>query len=87
MSYLVELLDEVKIRHDIASDYALAQKLGVARNAIYQWRKNLNSADWETIFKLADLLQLDDQNVVYKILEEKYDNPRLINTLRQGERV
>lgn len=87
MSYLIKLLDEAKAKCNIPSDYAMAKKLGVSRNTINNWRINRSSAEWETIFKLADLLQLDDQNVVYKILEEKYDNPRLINTLRQGERV
>ncbi len=81
MTYTNELLDMVKDRYSLTSDYKLAQKLDVSRSRLSKWRNELNSMDWEIAFKIADLLNLDDQKVVYGLLEDKYENPRLVNAL------
>ncbi|UXI02863.1 helix-turn-helix domain-containing protein [Photobacterium sp. TY1-4] len=85
MTYTNTLLDMVKNRYDLPSDYKLAQKLGVSRSRVSKWRNELNSMDWDVAFQIADLLGLDDQNVVHSLLEDKYQNPRLINALRDKQ--
>lgn len=87
MEYLNKLLDDVKDRYNIPSDYALAQKLEVPRATVSRWRQNKNCAEWDVIFKLADLLHLDDQNVVYNIIAEKTRNPRLIKALEANRSI
>ncbi|MCW8330892.1 transcriptional regulator [Photobacterium sp. SDRW27] len=84
MTYTNELLDLVKDKYSLASDYKLAQKLGVSRSRLSKWRNELNSMDWDMAFKVADILEMDDQKVVYGLLEDKYENPRLINALADG---
>lgn len=84
MTYTNELLNKVKARYSLTSEYQLAKKLEISESRLYRWRKELNSMDWEMAFQIADLLELDDQNVVYGLLEDKYENPRLINTLQEG---
>ncbi|KLV03263.1 hypothetical protein ABT56_20265 [Photobacterium aquae] len=87
MTYTNELLDEVKARFHLTSEYKLAKKLGVSESRLYKWRKELNSMDWDMAFQVADLLGINDQNVVYGLLEDKYRNPRLINALSEGRPV
>ncbi|MBV1843631.1 helix-turn-helix domain-containing protein [Photobacterium ganghwense] len=84
MTYTNELLDMVKDKYSLESDYKLAQKIGVSRSRLSKWRNELNSMDWDVAFKIADLLGMDDQKVVYGLLEDKYENPRLINALCEG---
>lgn len=81
MSYVTELMDKVKAAHGIPSDYALAKKLGVGRAAVSKWRLNKAIPEWDTVFQMADLLQLDDQKVVHAIIAEKNENPRVIKAL------
>ncbi|KLV06897.1 transcriptional regulator [Photobacterium ganghwense] len=84
MTYTNELLDMVKDKYSLESDYKLAQKIGVSRSRLSKWRNELNSMDWDVAFKIADLLGMDDQKVVYGLLEDKYENTRLINALCEG---
>ncbi|MGF1702506.1 transcriptional regulator [Photobacterium makurazakiensis] len=81
MTYTNELLNEVKAKYNLPSEYKLAQKLGVHDSRLYKWRKELNSMDWDMAFQVADLLEIDDQIVVHGLLKDKYENPRLINAL------
>ncbi|MCG6353584.1 transcriptional regulator, partial [Vibrio alginolyticus] len=50
----------------------------------FNYRNGRSVLDWEIAFKIADLLGLDDQDVVYGLLEDKSINPRLINALQAG---
>ncbi|KLV10623.1 transcriptional regulator [Photobacterium ganghwense] len=84
MTYTNELLDMVKSKYSLASEYKLAKKLGVSESRLYKWRKELNSMDWDMAFQIADLLGINDQIVVHSLLEDKYENPRLINALHEG---
>ncbi|MGF1716980.1 transcriptional regulator [Photobacterium chitinilyticum] len=84
MTYTNELLNMVKSRYKLTSEYQLAKKLGVNDSRLYKWRKELNSMDWNMAFKVADILEMDDQKVVYGLLEDKYENQRLINALTEG---
>ncbi|EGR2358306.1 TPA: helix-turn-helix transcriptional regulator [Vibrio parahaemolyticus] len=83
MNYTNELLDAVKAKYELTSEYKLAQKLDVNHSRLYCWRKGKNSMDWEVAFKIADMLNLEDQCVVSGLIDDKYKNPRLINALHQ----
>ncbi|RWX55112.1 transcriptional regulator [Photobacterium chitinilyticum] len=84
MTYTNELLNMVKTKFRLTSEYKLAKKLEVSEARLYKWRKELNSMDWNMAFKVADILEMDDQKVVYGLLEDKYENQRLINALTEG---
>ncbi|MBV1841092.1 MULTISPECIES: helix-turn-helix domain-containing protein [Photobacterium] len=81
MSYTIELLNELKGRYELTSDYQLAKKLGVSSARVSNWMKGKNNLDWDTAFQVADLLEISDQIVVHGLLKDKYENPRVINAL------
>ena len=81
MTYTIQLLNRVKTRYGLTSDYQLAKKLGISSARVSNWMKQKSSMDWDMAFQIADLLDLDDQNVVYGLLEDKHKNPRIINAL------
>jgi len=84
MTYTIELLNMVKAKHGLGSDYQLAKKLGVSTARVSNWMKAKCAMDWDTAFQVADLIGIDDQKVVYGLLKDKYENPRIINALQQG---
>ncbi|OOF11758.1 transcriptional regulator [Salinivibrio sp. PR919] len=86
MSVITELMDKAKARHNLPSDYALSKKLNLKHATLSRWRLNKSIPSWEAVFLLVDLADEDDQNVVYRVLEEKEENARLIKTLVAGAR-
>ncbi|WP_311568407.1 helix-turn-helix domain-containing protein [Photobacterium arenosum] len=84
MTYTIELLNMVKAKYSLETDYQVAKKLGVTSSRVSNWMRERNAMDWDVAFKVADLLDMDDQNVVYGLLQDKYENPRLINVLKAG---
>lgn len=54
-----ELLDQVKEKYHLASDYALAKKLGIRASAISGYRHERSSLANEIALKVAELLELD----------------------------
>ncbi|EHK9186052.1 transcriptional regulator [Vibrio vulnificus] len=84
MNYTNALLDRVKAKLELSSDYQLAKLLEVSTGRIGNYRAGRSVLDWNMAFKIADLLEEDDQKVVFGLLEDKYSNPRLINALQEG---
>ncbi|MCG7500056.1 helix-turn-helix domain-containing protein [Vibrio sp. Of7-15] len=84
MTYTIALLNRVKAKHELTSDYQLAKILGVSTARVSNWMNGKCSFDWDIAFQIADMLELDDQDVVYNLLEDKYENPRFINALHAG---
>ncbi|ERM57681.1 MULTISPECIES: hypothetical protein [Vibrio] len=84
MNFTNSLLDRVKAKYELTSDYQLSKKLDVQQSRVSNWRKGRSSMEWEMAFFISDLLQEDDQNVVYGLIDDKYKNPRLINALHEG---
>ncbi|NLS13348.1 transcriptional regulator [Vibrio sp. SM6] len=82
MTYTNMLLDRVKNKLSLKSDYQLSKLLGVSTSRIGNYRSERSVLDWELAFKIADLLEEDDQNVVYGLIDDKYKNPRLVNALQ-----
>ncbi|MCC4786661.1 transcriptional regulator [Vibrio lentus] len=83
MNYTNALLDRVKALFELTSEYQLAKKLEVSHGRLYNWRKGVCSMDWDMAFKICDLLNEDDHNVVHGLIDDKYTNPRLINALHE----
>ncbi|MET2901398.1 transcriptional regulator [Vibrio rotiferianus] len=84
MNYTNALLDRVKAKYELTSEYKLAQKLEIGEGRLRHWRKGRCAMDWDIAFQIADLLEEDDQNVVHGLINDKYTNPRLINALHAG---
>ncbi|WCE31098.1 transcriptional regulator [Vibrio sp. SCSIO 43137] len=83
-NYTNTLLDRLKLKFELTSEYQLAQLLEVGHGRLRHWRKGKCSMDWDVAFQIADLLEEEDQNVVYGLIDDKYTNPRLINALHDG---
>lgn len=81
-NYTNVLLDQLKSQLELGSDYQLAKFLNVGTSRISNYRNGRSVLDWEMAFKIADILEINDQDVVYGLLEEKTLNPRLINALQ-----
>ncbi|WP_281222793.1 helix-turn-helix domain-containing protein [Photobacterium sanguinicancri] len=81
MTYTIDLLNKVKTKYSLPTDYQLAKKLGVSTARVSNWMNSKSSMDWDIAFQIADMLEIDDQKVVHGLLEDKYENPRLVNVL------
>ena len=75
MKGTVELLDEVKRRHGLTSDYQLHQRLGVTRAQISKYRTGRDYLSEETAVKVADMLQLERGVVLAWIAGERAKMP------------
>lgn len=60
----VELLDMVKARYGIASDYAAAKKLSLTRSFISKIRQGKSYFGLDTSLQIAELLELDPLKVI-----------------------
>lgn len=63
MQNVDDLLDEVKWKHGIKSDYKLAHFLKMTPNTIANYRHGRSRPDDKTLLKLADLAGLDQYHV------------------------
>lgn len=59
-----ELLDMVKARYSLPSDYALAAKLGLTRSGISGYRNGRSKLGEDAALKVAHLLELDEGYVL-----------------------
>ncbi|EOB4246537.1 transcriptional regulator [Vibrio metschnikovii] len=84
MNYTNLLLNRVKTKFNLTSEYQLAKFIDVPHSSLHRWRKGSTSMEWDTAFKIADLLGESDQNVVHGLIDDKYKNPRLINALQEA---
>ncbi|EKO3579542.1 transcriptional regulator [Vibrio metschnikovii] len=84
MNYTNLLLNRVKTKFNLTSEYQLAKFIDVPHSSLHRWRKGSTSMEWDTAFKIADLLGESDQNVVHGLIDDKYKNPRLISVLQEA---
>lgn len=59
-----EFLDAVKAKHGLSSDYALAHKLGITRQAISKYRNSHGQLEDSLAISVAKLLEIDAAYVV-----------------------
>lgn len=66
-----EFLNAVKAKTGAVSDYVLAQKIGVSRAAISQYRNNKSNLDDQTCLKVAQILEIDAGIVLAAVHAER----------------
>jgi len=77
-----KLLQRAKIKYGVTSDYALAQKMGLTRGAIYNYQKNISFFDTKTCVTLSHILACTPYEIIaHTELEraKKAANEKLIN--------
>ena len=72
-----QFLNAVKSRHNIKSDYKLAQVLGLTHSAISNYRSGRSSFDSTTSAKIAELLSLPPLEVIAAIEMERAKSDEL----------
>lgn len=71
MTTSTELLNALKAKLGVASDYALAQKLGLTRGAISHYQTGRRVFDDETALKAASILEIDPALVLAMVHAER----------------
>ncbi|MFA0553332.1 transcriptional regulator [Vibrio lentus] len=84
INYTNALLDRVKAKYHLPSEYQLARKLKVSDKRLYNWRRGISGMDWDVAFKIGDMLGETDQNVVFGLLPNKQKNERVIRVLEEN---
>lgn len=64
MNTTIELLDAVKARRGLASDYALAKVLGVTQQAVSGYRAGNSAISDDVALTVAEILQLHPLQVI-----------------------
>lgn len=83
-----ELLDQVKARYELPSDYALAKKLGMSRERISKYRTTGGALGADAALKVAQLLDLDAGYVLACMEAERTDSDAArVEWRRLAERV
>lgn len=76
----IDFLDAIKSRHQITSDYAVAQLLGLTRQRVSHYRNGRDSLGDETAMKVADALGIDAGYVIACAHAERAQLPELRRT-------
>lgn len=71
METTTKLLDQVKVRYGLPSDYALAAKLEVTRAGISSYRTGRSHLGDDAALKVAELLELDAGYVLASMEAER----------------
>ncbi|HLP99251.1 MAG TPA: DUF3693 domain-containing protein [Sideroxyarcus sp.] len=71
MKNTIELLNEVKAKYGLKSNYALARKLGQTDTDVARWMKGKNTLGDAAALNVADLLELDPAYVVACVHAER----------------
>jgi predicted transcriptional regulator len=71
MNTTTGLLDWIKERHRLPSDYALSKLLGVKTQTVSSYRTGRTFFDVEMAFRVAELLELDPAQVIAWIETER----------------
>lgn len=71
MKTTCELLDAVKARHNVPSDYALAKKLEVTQQEVSKYRTGKATLGDSTAIRLAQLLEIDPGIVLLTVHAER----------------
>ncbi len=67
MQSISDLLDQVKARHSIPSDYKLSMYLGVVPGAVQHWRHGRSLPDARAAARIATELQMDPDVLVAQL--------------------
>lgn len=64
MKTLTEYVTELRQRHNLNSDYALAAYLGLTRQAVSKWKTRGLIADTATAWRIAEGIDVDPAEVI-----------------------
>jgi predicted transcriptional regulator len=64
MKTTIDYLDELRIKLQLPSDYAVAKALGCTRASVSRYRNGVGSFDDATAIKVADLLGLEPLEII-----------------------
>ncbi len=64
MKNIARYLNEAKRQHNLATDAALSQELGVPPNHIFNWYNDVSHLNDEAAVKLARLLKIDPLEII-----------------------
>ncbi len=70
-----EMLDAVKIKLELKSDYALAKRLETSTSRIGHWRTGNRTPDEQACFQIADILGIDPAAVIALVKAERETEP------------
>jgi hypothetical protein len=71
MKTTISLLDALKTRHSINSDYAISKVLGVTRQTVSNYRHNRQSFDDKIAVYIAEQLSLDPMCILACMRKER----------------
>lgn len=74
MRTTVEYLDEIKDRHGLPSDYAIAKKLGLTTQAISRYRHGQSYFDDDACIRVAEALDINPLEVIVSANRERAKN-------------
>lgn len=69
-----EVLDRIKSKHNLSSDYALAKLMNVGQSCISNYRKNRSQFDDKKAFAAAKLAEIDPVELLAKLHKERAAN-------------
>lgn len=72
-----QYLDAVKARYGLASDYAIAKKLGISPQSVKNYRNGRTSMDENVSVLVADALKIDPEQVIIAAQIEREKKPEL----------
>ncbi|WP_233341791.1 DUF3693 domain-containing protein [Xylella fastidiosa] len=75
MKSVNELIDQVRKQTEISSDNRLAEKIGIKRQTIHQWRQGTAPIADERIAQLCAIAKLDGPTWIAKIHAERAESP------------
>lgn len=75
MTTTIEYLEQLKIKANVSSDYALSKMLDISRSAVSNYRNGKSSFDDETCLKVASILEIEPIEVLINIHVERSTNP------------
>jgi DNA-binding XRE family transcriptional regulator len=78
-----EILDAVRAKLDLPSDYAVAKALGVTRESVSQLRNGKTSMGIETAMKVGEILQIDGHAIYAHGQIERAKNQQIIDFWKQ----
>ena len=83
MTATIHVMDTLKRKRGLSSDYAVAKELGVTSSNTSKWRKGQTQMDPETAAKAAELAGLNPAATVAQIEAERAQSPKARSMFEQ----
>lgn len=78
-----QYLDEIKIKHDLKSDFALSKMLKVVPSAMANYRKGYIRFGDDTAIRVAEALEIDPAEVMATMNAERTKSPNARETWKR----